>query len=132
VGGRGSGYRRRPLKQTVEECLWLDINLLRTRGITDKAAAQVFFTASAGLTKKEVASVGYVLSDEDGNAPVVTFNYGVKGRSGKKVVKEPVRLQTTRTRLGQAVGTKCLDQVPPPGGRGVPPQVGRAPGSEIA
>jgi len=98
MGGRGSGHRRRPLKQTVEECLWLDINLLRRQGITDKGKVPVFLTTSTGLRRKEVASIRYELSDEDASTPVLIFRYVLKAENRKKVVNEPVRLQATRTR----------------------------------
>lgn len=96
MGGLGSGNRRSGRrKTTVEECLFLDINILMRQGLETSQSIPVFVKSVSAFRRKKVADIASKLvEDKDGN-PTLCFSYAVKPDGKKQKVFQTVPLQST-------------------------------------
>ena len=100
MGGPGSGHRRRPLKTTVEECLYLDINELVRQGLTSNGEIPVFIKSVSALRKKKVGSIDYRLHGGNGDNLVLVLMYAVDPEGRMEEIEQPVPLQPTFPHFG--------------------------------
>ncbi len=100
MGGRGSGRRRGGRKTAVEECLFLDINLIRRYGPKRKSHIPVFVKSTKAPWYKQVALIDLSLDESNEDSPVFIIKYDVAIERGKKKIIEPVPLQATRPYFG--------------------------------
>ncbi|MBI2842384.1 MAG: hypothetical protein HYX78_03190 [Armatimonadetes bacterium] len=131
MGGSGSGRRSSyDAKQTVEDCLDLDVNKLARDGMIRRTPWQGSLIWTNTRTGEQIASVGYTCTGS-GDDWTLTLNYTVTRRDGEKHdVRLPIPLQTTVPCFGGerwwftcplvVRGRSCLRRVgklyPPPGG----------------
>jgi hypothetical protein len=99
MGGRGSG-RRANIKLTVEESLFIDINLIRRQGIFDSGRIPVFLKISAAPWEKQVAFINFTFENNNGSSPFLILKYLVKQEDSKQEIEEPVALQSTKLHSG--------------------------------
>jgi hypothetical protein len=101
VGGSGSGRRSSyDAKQTVEDCLVLDVNKLARDGIIRRTPWQGSLVWTNTRTGEQTASVGYTCTGY-GDDWTLTLTYSVTRRDGENhEVRLPSPLQTTGPRFG--------------------------------
>lgn len=101
MGGYGSGRRWGAFaKQTVEDCLQLDVNKLARDGLIRRTFASGSLTWTNTATGKEDASAGFRLEPFGETGLVFRLIYTVTSRGEKHDVDEPIRLTTTQPHFG--------------------------------
>ena len=131
MGGPSSGCWRKHKKITVEECLFIDINIVLRQGVAVSNRIPVFMKTSAALRRTQVASINFAYENKEGRPPLLTLLYLLKKNDSKQMVEEPISLQSSKLCSGGdrwwftcPLGTKaeaCFRQVGklylPPGGK---------------
>ncbi|MFC1657261.1 hypothetical protein ACFL2P_01640 [Candidatus Moduliflexota bacterium] len=101
MGGSGSGYRISK-KDTVEDCLTLDISFFVKQGILHEfncRSGSLQWTNS--YTGEPTSSIGYEINTLDTGGPWVRLHYVITRPDGeKKAMDYKVLLETTRPHFG--------------------------------